>query len=124
MRRVFAGLLALCACDYSNEDLEFKFALPKREQLRVELSAATMRQPLSIGEPSKTYDDVKEKAARLDEAVGEVIAGLDFMREIAPTRRDESRSISTSLIDARRMDSFISISTTPSNPGRSMTPGP
>lgn len=95
MRRlVIAGLM--CGCGWGNwsiEDLEFASALPTSKELRSQLASATNQQPLSVGDPSETYVKTKEASGQLNTHLDEVLAGLDDIRLISPSTREDNRRI-------------------------------
>jgi hypothetical protein len=88
-----AALLALSACgNWSDEDLEYLYALPQKEELKSQLTSGgnSTQMPLLAGDPSKVFDDTKKQSEDFNNFVDGVLGGLDGIRMIPPTRREEN----------------------------------
>ncbi len=86
-----ALLMTLTACggDWSNTDLTFSNALPRREDLRAKLPKSTT-QPLGVGDPSTAWTQTV-KAAKDYNAVLDMLLGfVDQVRQVAPTSRTKT----------------------------------
>lgn len=96
MRIAIAALLVLTACgSWSNEDLEYLYALPQKDTLKSKLDGTgnTASQGLSVGDPSKTYDDLKKTSDDFNASLDMVLNGLDAIRQFPPTTRQEDARI-------------------------------
>src|SRR6202042_3828169 len=82
---------------WSNEDLEFLYALPDRDTLHANVpgeatSTNTTQQPLSVGDDSQTYANTKLQTDQFNAFLDDVLDGLDNIRQIPPTTRlDDGR---------------------------------
>ncbi|NVJ03987.1 hypothetical protein HUW63_01835 [Myxococcus sp. AM001] len=109
MRNVMvAGLcLALAACggDFSNDDLEFLNALPRREDLAAKLPAKSagrsgggqVTRPsalvVRLGEPSKLMGDTEETGRAFNASVDALLSLLEDIRSQPPTTREPDRRV-------------------------------
>ncbi len=95
MKKLIACMLVLSACGtWSNEDLEYLYAIPRKEALRSQLGSTgnTTQQPLSVGDPSQTYDKTKGESDQFNTFIDGILTALDFIRSIPPTtRKSDSR---------------------------------
>jgi hypothetical protein len=100
MRIALASLVLLSACgNWSNEDLEFLYALPDKEQLKAELTGMTStgqglrRDPLSVGDDSTTGQGAVKAATDFNAFLDGVLAGIDGIKLVPPTtRQDDART--------------------------------
>lgn len=99
--------LALSACggDFSNDDLEFLNALPRREDLAVKLpgerqkvagqqvAGATVAMAVKLGELSELVGDTDETGLKFNGGVDGLLSFLETIREAPPTERETDRRI-------------------------------
>lgn len=91
MRIFTVAMLVLCGCgSWSNEDLLYAQALPRSEDLKSQLSTPS-QQPLSVGDPSKTYDETKKGSDNFNTVLDGILSGLDGIRKIVPSKREENK---------------------------------
>lgn len=87
-------LLMLAGCgNWYEDDLVFLYAVPQKDDLKSKLTGTgnTTSQPLvSVGSPSETYDKTKKGSDDFNLFIDGVLAGLDAIRAINPTRREEN----------------------------------
>jgi hypothetical protein len=92
MRFALLAVLTLTACgNWSNEDLEYLYALPQKDALKSQLGAMTgntTQQPVSVGDPSTIYDDTKKQSDAFNAFIDSVLTALDQIRTVQPTRRE------------------------------------
>ncbi|MBL8950603.1 MAG: hypothetical protein JNK82_07500 [Myxococcaceae bacterium] len=99
MRAALLLSLMFCACgNWSNEDVEYLYALPQKEALKSQLSdtASTgqgLRHDPLIGDPVKYYAEAEANSAAFNALVENVLGGLDVLRTIAPTTREPNKRI-------------------------------
>jgi hypothetical protein len=97
MRRTVLIALVLAACGtWSNEDLEYLYALPQPDALKSQLSTTkngTTSMGLSVGDPSMTYNNTKTSSDQFNAFIDQTLAGLDLIRSIPPTTRGKSSRI-------------------------------
>lgn len=98
MKKYLAGFLLLCACgNWSNSDLEYVYALPQRDTLKSQLGAQSAmqgvrRDPL-LGEHSDVYESTKKASDEFNAFLDGVLTGLDTLRTIPPTKREDNKRI-------------------------------
>lgn len=99
MKKLIALSLLACACgDWSNEDIEYLYALPQKDLLKSQLGdmASTgqgvRRDPL-LGDTSNIYQATKTQAEKFNEFLDTVLTGLDTLRTIHPTKREKNKRI-------------------------------
>ena len=98
MKKIIAGFLLLCACgNWSNSDLEYVYALPQKDALKSQLGSETAmqgvrRDPL-LGEHSDVYDSTVKASDKFNEFLDGILTGLDTLRTIPPTKREENKRI-------------------------------
>lgn len=99
MKKYLAGVLLLCACgNWSNSDLEYVYALPQKDALKSQVGATgtamqgVRRDPL-LGEHSDTYEKTRAGSDAFNDFLDGVLTGLDTLRMIPPTRREENKRI-------------------------------
>ena len=106
--RMLAVLCAACAAlagcgGYSNDDLEFLYALPSRAALQTSVPASSTarsgselgvrRDGLAVGEPSKAYADTKSGSDGINELLYNVLDVLERVRTARPSERTENRRV-------------------------------
>ncbi|WP_223759962.1 hypothetical protein [Myxococcus sp. RHSTA-1-4] len=96
---------AACGGDFSNDDLEFLNALPRREDLAAELPAAsegrsggglTTRKDkllVNLGELSQVAGDTDESGHEFNTAVDGLLSLLEHIRNAPPTSREPDRRV-------------------------------
>jgi hypothetical protein len=96
-RPIVAMALALTGCGWgnlSNQDLDFYAALPARADLQSKLPTGTtsgaLQQGLNAGSKSELYENVKNGSAGFNEGIKLAVGLVEFVRSIAPTRREGS----------------------------------
>lgn len=99
MKKIIALSLLACACgDWSNEDIEYLYALPQKDLLKSQLGdmASTgqgvRRDPL-LGADAGVYRETKEASDGFNDLVDGVLTGLDTLRSIHPTKREKNKRI-------------------------------
>ncbi|QDE98711.1 hypothetical protein BHS05_24340 [Myxococcus xanthus] len=97
--------LAACGGDFSNDDLAFLNALPRREDLAAKLPAknsgrsagglATRSSALVVrlGEPSKLMGDTEETGRAFNASVDALLSRLEDIRSLPPTTREPDRRV-------------------------------
>lgn len=90
-------VLAGCGGNWSNADLAYQNALPRRDDLRSKLPASasssplegvsTRRDGLMVGDPSATWGQTKKAAADYNGLLDLLLGIVDQVRAIAPTSR-------------------------------------
>jgi len=98
MRAAIVFCLMLCACgDWSNEDLEYLYALPQKDLLKSDLgdgmSGQGLRRDPLLGDTPKFYPEAKAYSTVFNTFVDGVLAGLDMLRTIHPTKREPTKRI-------------------------------
>lgn len=98
MRIAIIAVLMLTACGtWSNEDLEYLYALPTKAELKSQLGTASTsqglrRDPLSVGEDSPVYAQTKAQSDAFNTFIDNVLTNLESIRQFPPTTRlDNSR---------------------------------
>lgn len=92
MRLLLPLLLLAAACgDYSNEDLVFRLALPERAQLEAALPETPQAQALTVGLHSDIAMHTRGAVAAFNGALDALLAGVERVRELPPTRRAPGR---------------------------------
>lgn len=99
---VLVMLLAGCGGDWSNNDLTFANALPRREDLRAKLpktatqplgGEGTRRDELMVGDPSSAWNQTVKAARDYNLVLDTLLAFVDQIRAVPPTTRTkESRT--------------------------------
>jgi len=100
---------AACGGDFSNDDLEFLNALPRREDLAAKLPAASegrsgggltarqasdkTAQAVNLGEQSKLAGDTDATGRNFNAAVDGLLTLLENIRDTPPTTRDPDRRV-------------------------------
>lgn len=96
---------AACGGDFSNDDLEFLNALPRREDLAAKLPASsegraggglTARKAglvVNLGEVSELATDTDETGRNFNSAVDGLLTLLESIRDAAPTTREPDRRV-------------------------------
>ena len=90
-------LLAGCGGNWSNSDLAFGNALPRREDLRAKLPAGSTAQPLEgvatrrdglmVGDPSGTFAATRKAVGDYNALLDLILGVVDQVRQAAPTSR-------------------------------------
>ncbi len=98
MRVAILFSLMLCACgDWSNQDLEYLYALPQKDQLKAELGAMSAGQGLRhdplLGDHSDVYDGAVKASNDFNKFLDSILTGLDGLRAIHPTTRQATKRI-------------------------------
>lgn len=93
---VLVVLLAGCGGDWSNNDLTFANALPRREDLRAKLPTSatqplggdgTRRDELMVGDPSSAWNQTVKAAKDYNLVLDTLLAFVDQIRAVPPTTR-------------------------------------
>jgi hypothetical protein len=88
-----AALLAACG-NYSTDDIAFVEALPVREALRVALPGAAAQAacggPLGSARP---LSEARQAGVAMNTGLDQVLAIVDTLRQVEPTRRERDRRI-------------------------------
>lgn len=103
-RSALAALVALslAGCGvYSNDDLEFLYALPSRAALQTQVPEAAQsrgglgvrRDGLAVGAPSKAHAETKEGSDALNALLLTVLDVLERVRTARPSERSEHRRV-------------------------------
>jgi hypothetical protein len=101
MRALFFSLvlvlLAACGGNWSNSDLAFANALPRRDDLKSRLPTSSTAQPLTgvatrrdglmVGDPSNAWAQTRKAATDYNGILDSLLALVDQVRQIAPTSR-------------------------------------
>ncbi|MGV3622388.1 MAG: hypothetical protein ACO1OB_16340 [Archangium sp.] len=100
MRTLFFSVLVVafagCGGDWSNNDLTFANALPRREDLRAKLPASatqplggegTRRDELMVGDPSSAWNQTVKAAKDYNLVLDTLLAFVDQIRAVPPTTR-------------------------------------
>ena len=90
-------LLAGCGGNWSNTDLAFANALPRRDELKSRIPAGSTTQPLdgvgtrrdglNVGDPSGAFAATRKAAADFNGLLDLILGVLDQVRAVAPTTR-------------------------------------
>lgn len=94
---VLVVLLAGCGGDWSNSDLTFSNALPRREDLRARLPSSANTQPLGgegtrrdelmVGDPSSAWTQTVKAAKDYNAVLDALLGFVDQIRAVPPTTR-------------------------------------
>lgn len=93
---VLTVLFVGCGGDWSNDDLTFSNALPRREDLRAKLPATTTqplggngtrRDELMVGDPSSAWTQTVKAAKDYNAVLDTLLAFVDQIRAVPPTTR-------------------------------------
>lgn len=99
MRSLLLSVLLLAGCggNWSNSDLAFANALPRRDDLKSRIPAGTTSQPLEgvatrrdglmVGDPSSSWGQTRKAAADYNGVLDLLLGLVDQVRQIAPTSR-------------------------------------
>jgi hypothetical protein len=96
MKKIVACALVISACGtWSNEDLEFIYALPDKATLHAVSPGDSLassgqglsRQGLNVGDDSQTAASTKATSAEFNAFLDSILDGLDGIRQIPPTTR-------------------------------------
>jgi hypothetical protein len=95
MKKIIACALVISACGtWSNEDLEFVYALPDKATLHsgapgqtASSSQGLTRQGLNVGDPSAVATETQTTSAKFNAFLDSVLDGLENIRQIPPTTR-------------------------------------
>ncbi|MBX5483766.1 MAG: hypothetical protein IRZ16_18230 [Myxococcaceae bacterium] len=106
-RALCAGILAAaiaagsgCGGTWSNEDIVFLYALPKKEALRANVPGAdqtastqnglqSRKDPLAVGDASRAYAETKLKAQELNSSLLTILEVVEYVRRQSPSQRGE-----------------------------------
>jgi hypothetical protein len=84
------ALALLCACgNLSNEDIAYLEALPQKQQLHVQVPKGSAAQNLCAIGAAEVYANAKTTGESINAGVDAIIAMVDSIRAVTPTRRDE-----------------------------------
>jgi len=84
-----AGLLLLCACgNLSNEDVAFLSAIPRKQELHVEVPPGSSAQTLCAIGSADVYANAKTTGNSLNAAVDSILDLVDAIRRVTPSERD------------------------------------
>src|SRR5258705_6325583 len=83
-------LLMLCACgNLSNEDIAFIEAVPRSQQLHVQVAQGSTVQSLCAIGPADLYANAKSTGQSINAGVDNILALVDAIRTVTPTSRDD-----------------------------------
>ncbi|NTX01423.1 hypothetical protein [Myxococcus sp. CA040A] len=98
--------LAACGGDFSNDDLEFLNAFPRREDLTASMPGKTQgeawgarvasksaQQAGRLGDSSGIVGDTDETGLRFNEAVDGILSSLEAIQQYTPTKREPDRRV-------------------------------
>jgi len=84
------ALALLCACgNLSNEDIAFVEAIPRKEQLHVEVPNGSTAQPLCSLGGADIYANAKATGLSINSGVDNILSLVDSIRTVTPTTRDD-----------------------------------
>src|SRR5262249_12855528 len=97
----FLFILAACAGNHSNQDVEFLAALPVRSELESKLPqqaaqsgvTGTRQDALSVGDPSTAYSDARAASDAFNSGLFWLLDLIDQIRLLPPSRREPDRRI-------------------------------
>ena len=99
MKKFIAVSVLMCACgNWSNEDIVYLYALPEKDVLKSQLGAmdstgqGVRRDPL-LGEDAGHYASTKKGSDEFNAFLDLVLGGLDALRSIHPTKREDNKRI-------------------------------
>jgi len=85
-----AALALLCACgNLSNGDIAFLSAIPRSQQLHVQVPQGSNVQSLCAIGPADIYTNAKATGQSINAGVDNILALVDAIRTVTPTSRDD-----------------------------------
>jgi len=85
-----ALMALLCACgNLSNEDIAFLEAIPRGQQLHVQVPQGSTAQNLCAIGSADVYASAKTTGQSINAGVDSILAMVDAIRTVTPTRRDD-----------------------------------
>ncbi len=84
------ALALLCACgNLSNDDIAFVEAIPRKEQLHVQVPSGSTAQPLCSLGSADIYANAKATGLSINSGVDDILSLVDAIRTVTPTTRDD-----------------------------------